>query len=102
MEELDAAVEGRLASEGQHDALRTLAGYHLLDEERGDRQEIDVVGDALGGLHRGDVGVDENGLDALFAESLQGLAARIVELARLAYLEGARAEHQYFLYVAVF
>ena len=71
---------------------------HLLHEIRGDGQEIDLVRNAFGSLHRGDVGVDEDGLDALFAEGLEGLRAAVVEFAGLADLEGARSEHQDFLY----
>lgn len=90
MVQLDAAIQGRLAAECQHDAVGALLGYDALHEEGGDGQEIDVVGHTLAGLHRGDVGVDQHGLDSLLAQGLQGLAAGIVKLAGLAYLQRAR------------
>ena len=95
--ELHAAVEGGLSAEGEQDPLRLLLLDHLLDEERRDGQEVDLIGNSLGSLDRGDIGIDENGLDALFAEGFQGLRAAVVEFAGLADLEGARSEHQYFL-----
>ena len=99
--ELHAAVERGLAAEREQDTLRLFLLDDLLHEEGRDGQEVDLVGDAFGGLHRGDVGVDQDGADALFAQRLQGLGATVVEFAGLADLEGARAEHQDFLYVGV-
>ena len=58
-----------------------------------------MVGHALRGLHRGDVGVDEDGGDALLSERLERLAAAVVKLAGFAYLQCARAEEQHFLYL---
>ena len=47
-----------------------------------------------GRLDRGDIGVDQDDLEALLLEGLDGLAAGIVELAGLADLEGAAAEEE--------
>ena len=102
VEKLDTAVESGLAAEREHDSLRTFAGYHLLDKERGDGQEVDMVGDSLGSLHCRDIGIDEHCLYTLLAECLECLASRIVEFSGLADLERARTEHEYFLYIAVF
>ena len=60
-----------------------------------DSDEVDAVGEVLAGLDRGDVRIDEDGGDALFAQRLERLRTRVVELAGLADLQRARAEHQY-------
>ena len=95
-------VQRRLPAEGQHDAVRPLLLNDLLDEVRGDGQEVNLVGHALRGLHGGDVGVDEDGLDALFLEGLECLRTGVVELAGLADLQRARTEQQDFTYVVLF
>ncbi len=69
------AVKGGLASEREEDALWLLLDDDLLDEERGDRQEIDLVGNSFRGLYGGDVRVDKDCLDALLTESLESLRA---------------------------
>ncbi len=97
LEERDAAVERRLSAKGEQDALRALLLDDALHEIGGYGQEIDVVGNALAGLDRGDVGVDEYGLDALFLEGFQGLRTAVVEFACLAYLQGSGAQQQDFL-----
>ena len=99
--QLHAAVERRLAAEGEHYRIRTFLDYHLGDEVRRHRQEVGLVGDALGGLHRGHVGVDQDGLYSLFPQGLEGLGAGIVELSGLAYLERARAEKEYRFYAVI-
>ena len=68
-----AAVQCCLATEREENALRLLLGDDLLDKERGYRQEVDLVGHAFRSLHGGDVRVDEDGLDALLAQGLEGL-----------------------------
>ena len=93
-----AAVEGGLPAEREEDALRFFFLDDLFDKYGRHRQEIDLVGDAFGGLHGGDVGVDQHGLNAFFAKGFQGLGAAVVEFARLADFQGARAQQQHFLY----
>lgn len=46
---------------------------YLSDILRRDRQEVDFVSQALGGLDSGDVWVDQHGLDVLFLERFNGL-----------------------------
>ena len=94
--ERHAAVERGLAAEGEQDAVGLLPGDHLLDEIGRHRQEIDLVGEVSGGLDRGDVGVDEDDLEALLLQGLDGLAAGVVELAGLADLERPAAEDEDF------
>lgn len=54
-----------------------------------------LVSHALAGLHGGDVGVDEDGLDLLLLHRLDGLRAAVVELPRLADRQpaGPQDEH---------
>ena len=68
-----AAVEGGLAAESEKYAVGTLFFDDLLDEVGGHREKIDFVGESLGGLHRGDIGVDEHGGDTLLLHGLEGL-----------------------------
>ena len=82
------------------DRVGPLALDHLLDELRRHRQEIDPVGEALGGLDGGDVRVDQDGRDALLLERLDRLAPGVVELAGLADLQRAAAEDQDLLRLA--
>ena len=98
----DATVQGRLSAEGQHDAVRTFLCDDLLHEVRRHGEEIDLVGHAFRGLHGGDVGIDEDGLDALFLQGFEGLRTGVVKLARLANLQCARAEQEHLLYVCWF
>lgn len=60
----------------------------------GDGLVVDDVRNAFGRLHSGDVGVDENGLDAFLFERLDRLGARIIKLAGLADLESTGAEDE--------
>ena len=100
-EELHSAVQGRLASEREQYALGLLLGDDLLDEVGGDRKEVDLVRHAFGGLHRGDIGVDEHRADAFLPERLERLRAAVVEFSGFADLERARAQDQDFLYACV-
>ena len=92
--QVDAAVEGGLASEGQKYALGPLLRDDLLHEERRDRQEINPVGYAFRSLHGRDVRVDEDRLDPVLAQGLESLCAGVIEFSCLADLECARAEQE--------
>ena len=98
---LHTAVERRLTTKGQQDAVRTLLLDNPLHEIRLHRQEVNLVGHSLRGLHRCDVRVDQHCPDTLFLQGFQGLAAAVVELAGLAYLERAAAQQQHLLYRTV-
>ena len=73
----------------------------FLYEEGRDRQEVNLVGNPFGGLHGGDVGIDEDGFHALLPHGLQGLGTGIVEFSGLADLQGSGAQEQNFLYVGI-
>lgn len=49
---------------------------YLGDVLRCDGQEVDLVSQALGCLHSGNVGVDQHSLDILFLESLNSLETK--------------------------
>ena len=80
LEEFHTTVERGLTSEGEEDAVGALLLDDSLNEIRLHGQEVNLVGNALGCLHRGNVRIDENRLDALFAKSFQSLRTRIVKL----------------------
>ena len=66
-----------------------------LDVFRSDSDEVDLVGQPLAGLDRGDVRVHQHREDPFLLHRLQGLGARIVEFARLPDLEGPGAEQEH-------
>mmetsp|Transcript_36585 Transcript_36585/g.79850 ORF Transcript_36585/g.79850 Transcript_36585/m.79850 type:complete len:442 (-) Transcript_36585:1351-2676(-) len=81
---LDGAVQRSLAAEGAQNAIRPLPLDHLCHKLDIDGQEVDTVSIIEGSLHRRDVWVDQNRIHTALAQGLDGLAAGIVELARLA------------------
>ena len=93
--EFRTAVERRLSAKGEQYAVGSLLAYYLCHEMGVDRQEIHLVGNAFRGLYGGDVWVYEHGGDALVAQSLQRLRARVVELASLSDFQCARSEYEH-------
>ena len=92
-------VECGLSTKGQEDAVGTLLLDNALNEIGLHGEEVDLVGHTLGGLHRGNIGVDEHRLDIFLAQGLEGLAAGVVKLAGLTNLQRAGTENQYLLYM---
>ena len=78
-------VQAGLSAQGGQQAVGALPGDDSFEDFDGERLDVDVVGDAVVGHNRGRVGVDQHGLDALFAEGLAGLRAGVVELGGLTY-----------------
>ena len=62
----DATVQSRLSAKSQQNALRLLLLDDFFDKKRCNRQKINGVGNLLRGLHRGDVGIDKNGMYPFF------------------------------------
>ena len=93
---LDPAVQRRLSAERQENSLGLFSFDDPFDHLRGDRQQIDFIGQPGAGLDRGDVGVDQHHLHVFFLEGLDRLAAGVVEFARLADFEGGAAEQHDF------
>jgi hypothetical protein len=94
--QLHAAVERRLAAEGKQQGIGPFPDDDFFHELGRDRQKIDAVGHSFGGLDGGDVGIDQDDAEAFLLEGFDGLAARIVELARLPDLERSRPQKQDF------
>ena len=55
------------------DTIGLLKLDHLAHKLGIDGQKVDLVGEALGGLDRGNVGVDQDGIDTLLLECFDGL-----------------------------
>jgi len=87
-------VEGRLAAQRrQQRQLALRAGApHLLDfarddffhRLRGNRFDVGAVGKFRVGHDGGRIGIDQDNAEALLAQGLAGLRARVIEFARLA------------------
>lgn len=92
--ELDTDRECGLSTEGAVDGVGTLLLDNLADELGVDGQEVDLVGETLGGLDSRDVRVDQDGVDALLFQSLDGLATRVVELSSLTNAETTTSKNQ--------
>ena len=71
--EFRAAVQCGLTTECEQNTVGLLFFDDLLHEVGCYRQEVDAVGDTFRGLDRCDVGVDQHGLNTLFAHSFQSL-----------------------------
>jgi hypothetical protein len=92
--ELDTDRECGLSTESAVDGIRTLLDDDLADEFGVDGQEVDLVGETLGSLDSRNVGVDQDGVNALLFQSLDGLATRVVELSSLANAETTTSKNQ--------
>ena len=106
-DELDAVLlEDPLLGEG-HGTVQTglsahrgkqrvgaLGGDDLLDELRSDGLEVCAIGEAGVGHDRGRVAVDEHDLEAVVAQDLARLRARVVELARLTDNDRSGTDHE--------
>ena len=73
--ESHTAVQCSLSTKCQEDALRLFLLDDLFYKKRCHGQEINLVGNTLGSLHRGNIGIDEHRFDALFLQCFQSLAA---------------------------
>jgi hypothetical protein len=72
---VDAQVESSLAAEAKEDAVGPLDVDDMGNILGGDGQVVDLVSELVVGLDGGDVGVDQDRLDAGFFEGLEGLGA---------------------------
>ena len=90
--QLEADVERGLAAHRRQQRVRPLAPEHVRDALHVERLEVGAVGEAGVGHDRGRVRVDDDRAEAVLAEHLQRLAARVVELAGLADDDRAGAD----------
>ena len=92
--ELDGQVERGLAADGRQHRVRPLALDDLGDDVDGERLDVGAVGQLRVGHDRRRVAVDQHDFEAFGAQRLAGLGARVVELARLADDDRARADDE--------
>ena len=83
------AIQCRLPSKREQHAVGTFLVYYFLHKIRSNGKEINLIRHAFRSLYRGNIGVDKHRFDAFFFQGFQGLASRIVELARLADFQRA-------------
>jgi len=92
--ELDTDLEGSLSTESDIDGIGTLVLDDLSDKVGVDRKEVNLVSQSLGGLNSGNVGVDEDGVDALLLQSLDSLGTGVIEFTSLSDAETTTSENQ--------
>ena len=90
--ERDREVERRLSAERRQQRVGALALEHRGDALEVERLDVRAVGEAGVGHDRRRVRVDDDRAEALLAEHLERLAARVVELAGLADHDRAGAD----------
>ena len=90
--QLAGEVERRLAAHRRQQGVRPLAPEHVDDALEVERLDVRAVGEARVGHDRRRVRVDDDRAEAVLAQHLQRLAARVVELARLADDDRPRAD----------
>ncbi|OSX78118.1 hypothetical protein BU14_0120s0001 [Porphyra umbilicalis] len=93
--ERQPTVERRLPAKRDEDAVGPLILRHLGHVHGVHGEEVDLVGHALGRLHRRHVGVDEDGADGFRAEGLERLGGGKVKLPSLANGQPPRAEDEH-------
>ncbi|KAH0294696.1 carbamoyl-phosphate synth, partial [Aureobasidium sp. EXF-3399] len=83
-----------LSTESTVDTVRLLLLDDLANKVGVDREEVDLVGQTLGSLDGGDIGVDQDCVDALLLKSLDGLRTRVIELTGLTDGETTTTKNQ--------
>ncbi|GKT92902.1 LOW QUALITY PROTEIN: hypothetical protein Ct61P_10752 [Colletotrichum tofieldiae] len=92
--ELDTDLQSGLSTECDIDGIGSLVLDDLADKLGVDRKEVHLVGKTLGRLDGGNIGVDENGINALLLQSLDSLGAGIIELSSLSDAETTTAQDE--------
>ena len=92
--EIHREVQRRLAADGRQQRVGTLALDDRGEHFRRERLDVGAVGQLRVGHDRRRVAVDEDHLEPLGAQRLARLAARVVELARLADDDRAGADDE--------
>ena len=100
--QVERAVERRLPAHGRQDRVGALLGDDFFHRLPSDRLDIGHIGRGRIGHDRGRVAVDQDDLVTLFAQSLAGLYAGVVELAGLADDDRAGADDEDALKVCAF
>ena len=98
----DPAVQCRLSAKGEHNAFGTFLPDHLLHKVGCHGKEVYLVGHAFRCLHGSDVGVDQDGFNALLFQGFECLGTGIIKFTGLTDLQGTGTKQQYFLYIVFF
>ncbi len=95
--QLDREIERGLTTDRRQQRIGPLAFDNLRDYAGGHRLDIGTIGQIGVGHDRGRVGVDQDQAQSLFAQRLQRLRSRIVELACLSDYDraGTDEEHRF-------
>ena len=91
---LDRGIERGLAAKGGKQRVGALLGDDLLDKFLGDGLDVGAIDQLRVGHDGCRVGVHQNNLEPVFLQHLARLGARIVEFARLADDDRARADYE--------
>ncbi|KAF3384345.1 hypothetical protein F1880_003105 [Penicillium rolfsii] len=92
--ELNTDLKGGLTTEGDVNGIRTLVFDNLANKVGVHRKEVDLISQTLGGLNSGNVGVDQDGVDAFLLQRLDGLTTGVIELSSLADAQTTTAQNQ--------
>ena len=93
--ELDTDLEGGLTTKCHIDGIGSLMLDDLAHKVSIDRKEIDLIRQPLGRLDCSNVGVDQDGVDSLFLQGLDGLTSRVVELSGLTNAQTTTSQNQH-------
>ena len=85
--EFRTAVQRRLSTESQQNAIGTFLLDDFFHEIRSHRQEVNLIGDTFRSLDGSDVGVHQHGADTFFTQRFQRLRTGVIELSGLTDLE---------------
>ena len=91
---LDPAVEGCLSAKAEQYAIRFLCANDLLNVFSGYGKKVYLRSWFRVRLNRCYVRIYEDGLDSLFAESLETLGPAIIKFGGLANFDGAASKYQ--------
>ena len=92
--QIERAVERGLPAHSRQDRIRALFGDDFFHRLPGDGLDVGDIGRVRVGHDGGGVAVDQDDFVALLAQSLAGLHARIVKLARLPNDDGPSPDDQ--------
>ena len=91
--QLEREVECGLAAERRQEGVGPLAFQHAGHAVQVERLDVGAVGEPRVGHDRRRVRIDDDGPEPVLPQDLERLAARVVELARLADHDRPRADH---------
>ena len=97
--QLDTNLKSGLTTESDVNGIRALVLDDFSHKIGGHGKEIDLVGETFRCLDGGNVGIDENGVDALFFESFNSFGSGIIKFSGLSNTETATTKNEGFLWL---